>query len=207
MNARMLPLALGLLVLAAAWTGPLPQLASTLFLAHMAMHVSVVAVAAPLIAHALGGSRLDPLLRWPSLSAPLAASALDLVVIWSWHAPALHQLSRAGGAMLVLEQLSFLFAGLAVWLTAFSGSPHSVTRGAGIVGLLMTSMHMALLGGLLAVSPRPLYSLGCGGGFGLTALEDQHWGGVLMLFAGGSSYLAGGLYLLSRLLATRPLPP
>lgn len=207
MNVRTLPLTLGLLILAAAWIGPLPRLASAAFVAHMAMHVSVVAAAAPLIAFGLGGSRYDPLRRWPLLAAPLAASALELLVIWSWHAPALHRLARSGGGMLVLEQLSFLLAGLAVWLTAFSGAADSRMRGAGIVGLLMTSMHMALLGGLLAVTPRPLYSLGCSGGaFGMTALEDQHWGGVLMLFAGGSSYLAGGLYLLARLLRERPLP-
>ncbi|MGH9372866.1 MAG: cytochrome c oxidase assembly protein, partial [Vicinamibacterales bacterium] len=42
-------LLLGLGVLAAAWLGPLPALASGSFAAHMTMHIGVVAVAAPLL--------------------------------------------------------------------------------------------------------------------------------------------------------------
>lgn len=203
MNARAIVTVAGGSVLGAAWLGPLPELASTSFIAHMAMHVSVVAIAAPLIAFGLGGTRLDPLLRWPFLAAPLVASAIDLLVIWSWHSPVMHQWSRISAPMMAVEQLSFLLVGLGVWLTAFSAAGPGA-RGAGVVGLLMTSMHMALLGALLAVSPRPLYALGCGGGlWGMTPLDDQHWGGVLMLLAGGTSYLLGGLYLLSSLLSVR----
>ena len=53
----------GLLILAAAWLGPLPQLAGRAFFAHMTMHMGVVAVAAPLIALGMAGGRCDPV-RW-----------------------------------------------------------------------------------------------------------------------------------------------
>jgi putative membrane protein len=53
---------------------------------------------------------------------------------------------------------------------------------------------MTLLGALLALPPRPLYMHGGRGG-AVTALEDQHLGGAIMLLAGGLAYLAGGLAL------------
>ena len=46
-------LACGLLVLALAWLGPLGQLVPGPFSAHMAMHMAVVAVAAPALESAL----------------------------------------------------------------------------------------------------------------------------------------------------------
>ena len=70
----------------------------------------------------------------------------------------------------------------------------------------MTSMHMTLLGVLLALASRPLYVHGMHGAMlpvGLTPVQDQHLGGVLMLVFGGSAYLAGALWLLAGLLRER----
>lgn len=202
----------GLAVLAAAWLGPLPGLARQAFAAHMAMHVSVVAAAAPLLALGVAGGRLDPARRWPALLAPIPVSLLELAVVWAWHAPGLHHAARQGGAALGLEQGSFLLTGFLVWVAAFGGAPErrGERASAGIVGLLLTAMHMTLLGALLALAPRPLYGHVAGDAaarlWGLTALEDQHLGGALMLAGGGSVYLAGGLALAAGLLRDRPRP-
>lgn len=199
------PLALGGLVLAAAWLGPLPDLARQAFVAHMALHLAVVAVAPPLLALGVAGSRADPA-RWrPALFAPAPAAVVDLVVVWAWHAPAAHDAARAGGVAMVAEQASFLAAGLVVWLAALGGVARPRRRAAGIGGLLLTSMHMTLLGVLLALAPRPLYGTLCTLD-GLTPLTDQHLGGVLMLLVGGSVYLAGGLALLAGLLREGAAP-
>jgi putative membrane protein len=106
---------------------------------------------------------------------------------------------------LVLEQGCFLLSGLLVWLTSFGGStPERASRGAlGVVALLLTSMHMTLLGALLALPPRALYAHSVHGAGGLSPLEDQHLGGAIMLIVGGVSYLAGGLWLAARLLERR----
>jgi putative membrane protein len=191
----------GLLILAAAWLGPLPQLAGRAFFAHMTMHMCVVAVAAPLIALGVAGGRFDPVRRAPTLFAPVPASILELVVVWAWHAPALHHAARHGAAWLVAEQMTFLLSGLLVWLSAFGGDEPRARprRAAGVVGLLLTSMHMTLLGALLALSPRPLYAHAEGFN-SLTLVEDQHLGGAIMLLVGGISYLAGGLWLMVGLL-------
>jgi putative membrane protein len=193
---RGLLLLLGGLVLAGTWCGPLPRLAGQAFYAHMAMHMGVVAVAAPLLSLGIAGSRFDPVRRSPALFAPIPASLLELVVVWAWHTPLLHDAARQHAGGLAVEQGLFLATGLWMWLSAFGGDvPRDKGRAAaGMVGLLMTSMHMTLLGALLALAPRPLYPHLSGIG-SLTPLSDQHLGGAIMLLVGGVAYLAGGLWL------------
>ncbi len=202
MTPRRVSLALGLLTLVAVWAGPLPRLAS--FWAHMTMHMGVVALAAPLLALGVAGSSLDPVRRAPGLFPPIPASIVELLVVWGWHAPALHHAARTTTAGLVLEQATFLASGLLVWLAAFGGSPaeRPGRTGAGLLALLLTSMHMTLLGALLALPDRPLYACGHAG-CALTPLEDQHLGGAIMLVGGGVAYLAGGLALGAELLRAR----
>ncbi len=198
-------LAAGALVLALAWLGPLPALARHSFAAHMAMHLGVVAVAAPLLALGLARGRADPVRGAPWLFPPLLASVLEFVLVWAWHAPALHHAARAATAVRVLEQGSFLLVGLLVWLAALGGRAGDRDRAAaGIVALLLTSMHMTLLGVLLAGAGRGLYAHGIGHGgalpLGMSALQDQQVGGVLMLAVGGIAYVGGALALLAGLL-------
>nr|WP_278469152.1 cytochrome c oxidase assembly protein [Gimesia maris] len=189
-------LLLGLLSLAVAWSGPLPELAHHAFFAHMTMHMLVVAVAAPLLSLAIAGTRFDPVIKYPVFFAPILASVAELIIVWAWHAPGLHHLARMTFWGLVAEQGSFLLAGIAVWISAFGGtSPRSRSRSAaGVIGLLLTSMHMTLLGALLALAPRSVYAHHQGFST-MSALQDQHLGGAIMLVVGGIVYLSGGLWL------------
>jgi putative membrane protein len=191
----------GCLTLAVVWLGPLPQLAQRVFCAHMTMHMGVVAVAAPLLTLGVAGGRLDPVRLAPGLFPPVPAAVLELVVVWAWHAPALHHAARHGLAGLVAEQGMLLLAGLFVWLSACGGDAlqWGNRTAAGVVGLLLTAMHMTLLGALLALTPRPLYAH-VEAFSGLTPLEDQHLGGAIMLLVGGVAYLCGGLWLTAKLL-------
>ena len=192
---------LGVITLTAVWLGPLPALAREFFAAHMTMHMAVVAVAAPLLAIAIGGGPFDPARKAPHWFAPIQASMVELVVVWAWHTPALHHAARHHGAALIAEQGMFFMAGLFLWLSAFGGDVAAAGKrsAAGVVGLLLTAMHMTLLGALLALSSRPLYSH-AQGLTALRALDDQHLGGAIMLLIGGVSYLVGGLWLIVRLL-------
>lgn len=204
---RLTFLILGCLTLVMTW-GLLPLLAPKAFFVHMTMHMGVVAVAAPLLALGIAGGRLDPVSRVPRLFAPIPISLLELVVVWAWHAPGLHHAARHSMAGLLAEQCMFLVCGLLMWLSAFGGnSPPDANRtAAGVVGLLLTMMHMVLLGALLALTPRPLYSH-AEGHSALTPLEDQHLGGAIMLVGGGVSYLLGGLWLTVRLLRAQAIRP
>ena len=168
------------------------------FSAHMVMHMGVVAVAAPLLA--VGIARTIPV-RVAALPPALAiaASLLEFAAIWTWHAPALHDAARMQTGFFVMEQASFLAAGVLVWITAVGA------KAAGVCALLITSMHMVLLGALLLLAPRALYACAevCLSAASLTPLGDQQLGGALMLVMGGSAYLAGGLTLLSSILRER----
>ncbi|NNJ25337.1 cytochrome c oxidase assembly protein [Alienimonas chondri] len=205
----------GLCALGVAWIGPLPRAAEGAFTAHMAMHMLNVAIAAPLLALGVAGTRLDPAPAAPWLFAVIPASVAELLIVWAWHAPAPHHLARTATWGLVAEQGTFLLSGLWVWLSAFGGRTDRGVRdrgrsAAGVIGLLLTSMHMTLLGALLALAPRAVYPHHDGFvlfGWGrLTALQDQHLGGAVMLVIGGAAYLTGGLALSADLLKTPPEP-
>src|SRR5690606_15593227 len=119
---------------------------------------------APLLAAAIADTRFDPARRWPGswMAAPwwaLFASVIEFLLVWAWHAPALHVLGRSSAAAMALEQASFLAAGLLLWLAALGqGRVPSRERGAaGVLALLLTATHMTLLGVLLAMSGRVLY--------------------------------------------------
>lgn len=191
--------ALGAVTLAAVWLGPLPRLAVHDFSAHMAMHMSVMAVAAPLLAFGGSASRYDPVCRWPRVFSAVPASLAELVVVWAWHAPVLHAVARGSTLGLVVEQGSIAGVGWLVWASALGGSPTDRRRaGEGVIALLLTTMHMTLLGALLALAPRAMYSHRIQGD--LLGLDQQHLGGAIMLIVGGAAYLAGGLFLSARLL-------
>ncbi|WP_241665406.1 cytochrome c oxidase assembly protein [Teichococcus oryzae] len=185
----------GVLVLALAWGGPVNMLFGHGFTAGMTTHMAVVAVAAPLLAVAILGTAADPLRRLIWIG-PLGASLLEFVAVWGWHLPVPHNLARHHAGFAVLEQFSFLVAGLLLWLACLQPG----RQAAGIIGLLLTSMHMTLLGVLLTLAPRPLYDHGHGHGLWLSAQDDQALGGVVMLLVGGTAYLAGGVALAARLM-------
>jgi putative membrane protein len=185
----------GLAALALAWIVPWRAIAPGGFSAHMIVHIAVVAIAAPALALGLAGSRVDPVRRAPAWFPPIPLSIVELAVVWAWHTPALHHGARHSTLLGWFEQLCFLASGMLVWLAAFGGDGRASRSAAGLVALLLTSMHMTLLGALLALSPRALYGHG--------DLDDQHIGGAVMLLVGGASYLAGGLALAFDLMRRR----
>jgi putative membrane protein len=190
----------GILLLALLWLGPLAGAGRRSFTAHMTLHIAVVAVAAPLIAfgllEALAGRRR---LRAPLLVG-LGASFLEMGVVWAWHAPALHEAAALDGGAFALQQASFLVAAIALWLVSFAD--RSVAASAvGLFAMLLTFMHMTMLGTGLALSQDLVYSpIVCRGVFGLGPLDDQQLGGVLMASVGAVPFLGGGIVLAARLI-------
>jgi putative membrane protein len=197
----------GAAILAALWFSPAANLAGGAFSAHMVRHMGVVAVAAPAIALGVAGTKLDPVRAAPRLFPPVPVSIAELFVVWAWHAPALHHAARQSAVWFAAEQIAFLAGGLCLWLSALGGgeTERNNRTGAGVVALVLTSMHMTLLGALLALPPRPLYAHASDVS-ALTPLQDQHLGGAIMLVVGGTVYLLGGLSLAARLLRGRESP-
>ena len=190
----------GIAVLAIIWLGPLLSDWRDSFAAGMVAHMGVIAIAAPLIAIGLP-DRLRPGPGMPA-GLPVLASLFELLVVWGWHAPWLRGTAEASVVGTIAEQATFLFAGVLLWSTSFAAPRERIHAAAGAGALLLTSIHMTLLGALLALSPRPLYGSGEVTCFGvvLQAGQDQQLGGVIMLAVGAAVYLAGGVSLVGRLI-------
>ncbi|WP_210321166.1 cytochrome c oxidase assembly protein [Aquibium microcysteis] len=197
-GARLL-LGSGLLLLAMLWLGPLPEMARRAFSPHMVLHLGVTVVAAPLIALGLIGLSRDRAVRHPVAWA-LGASLFEMLVVWGWHAPVLHEAAAARLPAFVAQQASFFCAGLLIWVTALAGRSRAMA-GVSVFAMLFTFMHMAMLGLLLSLAPGLLYDPAyCLGAWGFDPLDDQRLGGALMAVLGGLPYLAGGLALTWRML-------
>lgn len=177
----------GIALLAVLWLGPLPEIARVSMTAHMILHVAVVAVAPALL-------RIDLPVRLGA--AALASIAIaDLLVVWIWHLPTAQIWASRTGVGFALQQGSFLLAGIAVWSAADAAG-----RLGSVAILLVTAMHMTLLGALLTLSPRMMYPGICGGGpFGLDPLEDQQISGLVMALLAPAVYLLGALVRLAPL--------
>lgn len=189
---RRASLIVGLVLLPAGWLAA----AQAGMVGHMAGHMIAVAIAAPLLAFGLADSRFDPARRWPQTVTPLAMSLVELATVWGWHLPALRMLADTHLAAMIVEQAMFLAAGWLLWAAVLGTGPDR--RAAGVGALLLTSMHMTLLGALIGLAPRPLYPAMAHGMH--DALADQQLGGVVMLMIGAASYFLGGLALLATLL-------
>ncbi|MEZ5776938.1 MAG: cytochrome c oxidase assembly protein [Paracoccaceae bacterium] len=176
---------IGLALLAALWAAAQEHWLGWAFPVHMLRHMTLVAVVSPLLV--LGFPGLAERIAFP----PIAGAALEFVAVWAWHLPGMHGLAYTSPAGFALEQASFLVAGLLVWAGALRAE-HPL---AGAGALLLTSMHMTLLGALLILAPRDLYAAICGLTPNLTA---QQFGGLLMLAIGTPIYLIGGLWLVAR---------
>jgi putative membrane protein len=163
---------------------------------HMAAHMGAVAVAAPALAFALARRRVGT--GGGAGGSPLGWATVEFVVVWAWHAPAVRALADKHIAVALVEQAMFLGVGVGLWRAALA---HPA---AGVAALLLTSMHMTLLGALIGLAPRPLYAMMAMHPVpGLDALADQQAGGVVMLVVGGAAYCLGGLALLGTLLRER----
>ena len=181
--------AMALLVL--LFVSPFCALTSALFAARVTHHILLTALVAPLLVAAWSARICAGVALWAGLHA---------VIFWGWHAPRLHHWASVHAWVFLVEQASFLVAGLLLWLAALGEGPRPSRgrAGAGALALLLTATHMTLLGVLLVSAPRLLYAHV--GTDPAQALADQQLGGVLMLAVGGVAYLVGALVLLRRLL-------
>src|SRR5690606_41840354 len=82
-----------------------------------------------------------------------------------WHVPTARALAAGSVAGLALEQIMFAAAGLLLWSACLGTDSHHTGRtarsAAGVIALLLTTMHMTLLGALITLAPRTLFDTHC----------------------------------------------
>jgi putative membrane protein len=172
------------------------------FTQHMAWHMLLLSVIAPLAALALRGTRFDPVRTAPAAFPPIVACLIEFLVVWGWHAPPLHDAARHHTGWFVAEQLSFAAAAFFLWISILGGDARARLgrAGEGVVALAATFAHMTMLGVVIALAPRPLYS------HSGAALVDQQFGGAVMIVAGTVTLPLAALRLSRSLVAGEDRP-
>lgn len=213
--------ALGWTALAASLVSPLDTIGGELFSVHMLQHELLMLIAAPLMVigrplatwtwalpfawrqRAGSAAAMPPLaVAWRLLTAPLVAWACHALALWVWHAPVLFEAALRSPAVHALQHASFLFSALLFWW-ALLGTPRSVAAPGATAYLFTTMIHTGALGALMTVATRPWYPSYAAhvAAWGLSPLEDQQLGGLIMWIPAGAIYAAAGLMLIARWLA------
>lgn len=191
-DAAFAGLVLAVLVL---FVSPFCALSAALFTARVVHHLALVFVAAPLIVILWGGAL-------QRIAGSLAVwTAVQALVFWMWHAPALYAGALSHDGLFWAMQLSIALSS-AVWWAKLMRAP---AAGA-VASLLVAMVLMGLLGALLTFVPRPIYEphLLTTHPWGFTPLEDQQIGGVVMWAPGSLIYLLAAMAILFRKLFRMP---
>jgi putative membrane protein len=207
----------GWLALFIALVSPLHPWGEVLFSAHMTQHEVLMLVAAPLLAlsrplvpflwalpvgwrQSLGASSKGAAVQmsWRVLTNPLVAWAIHAVALWAWHAPVLFQATLRSDLVHTLQHLSFLGSALLFWWALIHGRRGLLGYGAAVLYVFTTSVHSGVLGALITFAGKvwyPAYS-GTTASWGLTPLEDQQLGGLIMWVPAATVYVIAGLALM-----------
>ena len=208
--------ALGWAALVLALVSPVHAWGTVLFSAHMTQHELLMLVAAPLLVlgrpivpflWALPRSWAVTLARvskigawertWRTISNPVVAWIIHAVVLWAWHAPALFQATLDNESVHALQHASFLFSALLFWWAVIHGRQRALGFGFAVLYMFTTALHSGLLGALLTFANSVWYPgyVERTAAWGLTPLEDQQIGGLIMWIPAGLVYIAAGLAL------------
>ena len=209
---------LGWLALVVALVSPLHPWGRVLFSAHMTQHEILMLVAAPLIV--LGHPLVVYLWAfpaefakkisvwtttsvwqsfWRSISSGFAAFLISGITLWIWHAPALFQATLENEWVHAAQHISFLVTALLFWWALLRGRQHAANYGLAVLYMFATALHSGLLGALLTFARTvwyPAYS-GTTQHWGLSPLEDQQLGGLIMWIPAGLVYVIAGLALMA----------
>ena len=208
--------AAGWLSLIIALVSPVHAWGEVLFSAHMTQHEILMLVSAPLIVMgrpmiatlwALPQSRRLPVGRffdegaikraWRFLTNPAVAWAVHAAALWIWHIPALFQATLESDLVHTLQHASFFGSALLFWWAIVNEKRGLASYGAGVLYLFTTSIHSGLLGAFLTFTHRvwyPIYS-GSTAQWGLTPIEDQQLGGLIMWVPAGLVYIGAALIM------------
>jgi cytochrome c oxidase assembly factor CtaG len=185
--SRIAALAAGGLLALAMVLPPVSSLASQLFSLHMARHLLIVAVAAPLLV--LGGAAL----RLP----PAPAWCLFVGLFLFWHWPVAFGFSARHG-LAVLELGSLLAAAVAFWSVALGQS--RLHDGARALYVMTAAVVTDLPGVVMLFAQRAFCILpqSDSARLNLTPLEDQQLAGLLMWVPANLAFFGIATFLFAR---------
>jgi putative membrane protein len=221
---HVLMFATGWTALAISLSSPVDAVSDASFAAHMLQHEVMMVIAAPLIvlgrpfeawAWAIRSCCGRTGLRWMRWRAPrgilgalggsLVAWILHAIALWGWHIPIFFRAALQHPGLHIVQHACFFGTALLYWSSVF-GARARAPGASSIASLFTTMLHTSALGALLTFAPVALYSSVDDRRFGLSALEDQQLGGLIMWVPGGLSYLVAGLAIVARWMSRTRTP-
>jgi putative membrane protein len=209
----------GWLTLALALVSPIHELGEQLFSAHMLQHEMLILVSAPLISAAHPGATLlwafAPRHRanlggWVHaverstpiafVTRPLVAWLLEACALWIWHIPVLYQATLTSDWIHAAQHLSFFVTAVLFWSALYGVGRSAMSYGAATFYVFGTAAHCSALGALLTFSTvlwYPAYQHTTQF-WGLSPLQDQQLGGVIMWVPSGLVFVVIGLALFAK---------
>ena len=200
-----------MLLLATAVT-PLDALSYHLLSAHLFQNVVLAEWAPALLVLGVPPALAARLAqRQPARLLTRAPVALGiwLATYYLWHIPAAYDAALERPALLHLEHVCYLAAGVLLWWPVFQDAPHRLSNAARAVYLFAAFVLASPIGLLLALLPKPAYDwYREGGGFwGLTPQADQQLAGVAMSVEQAAVFFAVFALFFFRFLAEEETGP
>jgi putative membrane protein len=209
----------GLAAVAVAMAPPFEAAAGRRLSAHMAQHLVLMLVAAPLLVAARPGSvllgalpvraraRIGRILHRPAgrrarrlATNPVVVLTLSVGGFWAWHLPRLYDAALSNDAVHVLEHGTFLAGSFLFWVVVLDPGPkRRLGLGATCVFVFAAMLSNIWLAAGLTFSSTALYSAYQAAGPG-AALSDQQLAGVIMWVPADIVYVVTLLALFRRLL-------
>jgi len=213
----------GLVLIGVTLMSPLDLFGGQFFFVHMIQHLMLVMVIPPLLLIAnpfpffLWGLPLairPPVARLfnpestfrhvlRSITQPGLVWLIFIAVFLGWHDPNLYNAALQNDWVHDLEHITFFGTAMLFWWHVMRVGPRihpRFTRGARIAYLLVTVPVNMLTGVFIAFSTEPIYTyytsvprIG-----GMTVMQDQMAGGLIMWIPGSMMYIFGALIIISK---------
>jgi cytochrome c oxidase assembly factor CtaG len=136
---------------------------------------------------------------WGLISNAFAAWLISGVVLWIWHAPRLFQATLHNEWVHAAQHTCFLLTALLFWWAVFHGRQRVMGYGLAVLYMFTTALHSGLLGAMLTFATHVWYPdyAHTTQAWGLTPLQDQQLGGLIMWVPAGVVYIVAALALVA----------
>jgi putative membrane protein len=197
--ARIGAAACGGAVVAVVLIPPRATDARELFSAHMIQHLLLIVVAAPLFAIA-GAIGVLPAPVAQRVTSPALAWSLFTASFLFWHWPTAFRWAAHGEATRLLEHATILVTATLFWSVALSkAGPQRLSHGAAALFVTTAAVVTDLPGVIMLFAPTPVCAMPQedAARWGLTALQDQQFAGLLMWVPANLIFFSFATWLLA----------
>lgn len=194
---RVLAFFASLVVLLVSLNGPLHDLADeSLFSAHMVQHLVLTLVFPPLFLYGLPAWVVRPFLGppwligvWRWMTRPVPAAMIFTVPIVFWHVPVFYEIAMRHHGWHIVQHLIFMTTAVVMWWPVLSPVPElpRAPYPVQLLYLFLLGIPMSIVGAFITLADTPLYPFYAQVPrvLGLSVLDDQQIGGLIMWVPGG----------------------